>query len=396
MGLYARILRVPGIAILIASTTISRLPFAINGLAVILFLREETGSFAIAGAAAGGLTAGAAIGAPLAARLVDRRGVVLMMPLAVAHAAAILGVWALGESSAPTLALVATCVAAGTCFPPSGSVLRSRWPQLLDDAELVRGAYALDSVTIEVSFVTGPLITAAIVAASGPESALGLSAALVIFGNALFVWKLPGSRKPAEAPQGGFLGALASPAIRMIVATTIPVGFCVGTIEVAIPAFSDARGTAELAGVLLALWSLSSGVGGLLFGIRAARGELVDTYLRVSLLFPLLCAPVALAGSSPVAMGLLVMAAGAPIAPLIASRNELIATIAPLGSGAEAFTWLMTSLVTGLSLGTALGGAVIEVSGWPEAVLAGAAVATLGSLAAFAFRRTLRPAPVTA
>ncbi len=73
---------VPAFAVLITSTMITRLPFAINGLAVILFLRAETGSFATAGLAAGALALGAGIGAPLAGRLVDRRGAVMLMPLA--------------------------------------------------------------------------------------------------------------------------------------------------------------------------------------------------------------------------------------------------------------------------------------------------------------------------
>ena len=121
-----------------------------------------------------------------------------------------------------------------------------------------------------------------------------------------------------------------------------------------------------MAGVLLALWSLASGVGGLVFGARQPRRELLDIYLAVTLLFPFVCVPLILA-SSPVAMGVLVLAAGAPIAPLIATRNQLIAIVAPAGTGTEAFSWLMTSLIAGISFGTAVAGGVIEASGWEEA-----------------------------
>jgi MFS family permease len=141
MAIYGRILREPGVAVLIAAATLTRLPFAINGLAVILFMREATGSFATAGLVAGSLALGAALGAPFAARLVDRRGAVWLMPLAIVHGAAILALWGLGEVDAPSIALVATGLVAGASFPPSGAVLRSRWPELLaGDPELVRGA----------------------------------------------------------------------------------------------------------------------------------------------------------------------------------------------------------------------------------------------------------------
>jgi len=393
VSIYGRILGVPGLAILIVATTITRLPFAINGLAVILFLRETTGSYATAGLAAGALALGAGIGAPMSARLVDRRGAAMLLPLACAHAAAILSLWALGAAEAPTAALIGASLLAGVSFPPSGSVLRSRWPEMLDhDPELVRGAYALDSVTIEVSFVTGPLITALLVALTGPEAALAVSAVLVIAGTSLFIWKLPDSGRgiPAEDIVGG-LGPLRAPAIRLIALTTVPIGFCIGTVEVAIPAFSEEAGSAALAGILLALWSLASGIGGLVFGARTGNRELLGTYLVITALFPLACLPL-VAASSPVAMGILVMLAGVPIAPLIATRNELVAAVAPRGTGTEAFSWLMTSLIAGLALGTAISGAVVESSGWPEAVLVGVAVSTLGATVAFLSRGALRPA----
>ena len=150
-----------------------------------------------------------------------------------------------------------------------------------------------------------------------------------------------------------------------------------------------------LAGVLLAVWSAASGVGGLVFGARRPRRELLDIYLAVTLVFPLVCAPLILA-SSPVAMGLLVLAAGAPIAPLIATRNQLISIVAPAGTGTEAFSWLMTSLIAGISLGTAVAGGVIEGGGWERAVVVGVAVAMAGSIASFVWREALQPAPAAA
>lgn len=373
---------------------LTRIPYAINGLATILFVRAETGSFATAGLAAGGLAIGAGIAAPLIGRLVDRRGAILLMPVAFGHAAAILSLWILGVSGAPSWALVACAALAGLCYPPSGSVLRSRWPEMMDgDPELLRGAFALDSVMIEVSFVSGPLLTAILVALVAPQAALALSAALVVAGTAMFLWKLPDPRRviPHGDRMGG-LGPLRSPGIRAVALSTIPFGFLIGTVEVSIPAFSDAEGSAAMAGVLLAIWSLASGVGGLVFGARPPRRELIDTYLAVTLIFPIVCAPLILA-SSPVAMGLLVLAAGAPIAPLIATRNQLIADVAPPGTGTEAFSWLMTSLIAGISLGTAVAGGVIEGSGWEQAVAVGVAVAAVGSVGSFVWRGALRPEP---
>jgi MFS family permease len=393
MAIYGRILRVPGVAVLIAAATLTRLPFAINGLAVILFMRDATGSFATAGLVAGSLALGAGMGAPFAARLVDRRGAVWLLPLAIVHGAAILALWGLGEIDAAAVALVASALVAGASFPPSGAVLRSRWPELLaGDPELVRGAYAFDSVTIEISFVSGPLITGALVALAEPQAAMALSSVLVVAGTLLFLSRLPDARRalPASEHTAG-LGPLRSPAIRLIALTSVPVGFCIGSVEVVIPAFSEEAGDAALAGVLLSVWSLASGIGGLIFGARQSRRELLDSFLLIGALFPLATLPMVAAGA-PVTMALFVAMSGAPIAPLIATRNELISQVAPEGTGTEAFTWLMTALIAGLSLGTAVAGAVVESNGWAEAVLIGVAVAAVGAIMTFARRGSLRPA----
>ena len=117
-------------------------------------------------------------------------------------------------------------------------------------------------MTIELSFVSGPLIVGGLVVLSGPEAALAVSSALVVGGTLLFLSRLPERRRalPVSEHTAG-LGPLRSPAIRMIALTTIPVGFCIGTVEVALPAFSAEIDDAALAGVLLALWAAASGVG---------------------------------------------------------------------------------------------------------------------------------------
>ncbi|MET0957273.1 MAG: MFS transporter [Solirubrobacterales bacterium] len=392
MNVYGQILRAPHIAALIGAALLTRLPLAINGLAVLLFLREETGSFGIAGLVVGALALGSALGAPFGSRLMDRRGARMLIPLAVVHASSVLAIWALGEAGAPTAALIAVALLAGASLPTAGAVLRSRYTDLLDDERLVHGAYALDSVTIEIAFVSGPLLTAIAVALVGPAPALGLSAVLVLAGAILFSASLPGSGEPhpAAADHRGALGPLRDPAIMMVALSTVPVGFCLGTIEVSIPAFAAGEGGSVLAGVLLAAWSGASGIGGLIYGARASTRPRFDSFLAIAVCFPLACLPVALAWS-PASMFALVLLAGAPIAPLIASRNLLVGALAPHGTGAESFTWLMTALVVGLSAGNAIGGAVIEAEGWPAAVLAGCAVAAIGAAFTFGFRGSLRP-----
>jgi predicted MFS family arabinose efflux permease len=271
-------------------------------------------------------------------------------------------------------------------------VLRARYPVLFAGRpELIQGAFALDSVLTETIFTVAPLLTALLVVLLDPAAALLVSAAAVLVGSVALVTALPPLPRTDAAQAPGRLGALASPGIRTLVATMLPVGFAFGALEVALPAFADDEGAPELAGVLLALWSMGSLAGGLVYGARPRRRPLARVHLLIALWLPFTLVPLA-AATSPVAMALLVLPAGALIAPLIATRNELAGRVAPAGAQTEAFTWPLTAMVAGIALGAAAAGALADGTGWQAAVLAAAGTAAAGAAISAGRRATLAPA----
>ena len=395
MKAYAAVLRAPHVAALIGATLLARFPIGINALAIVLYLRAERGSFAVAGAVAGALAAGSGIGAPIQGRLVDAFGQRrVLVPLGVVHAAALGALVASTEAGAPVAVLVAFGFLAGFAIPPTSSVLRSMWPDLLRDRpQLIQAAYALDSVLIELIFVAGPLLTALIATVLAPPAALVLSAVSVVIGTVAFT-ALPPSRavRPQpDRPRAGVLGALGSPGVRTLVLTSLPAGVAIGICEVTLPAFSHASGAAAAAGILLAVWSLGSATGGLVYGALPNRPPLQRVHLAVSALLPVSLLPMA-AASSVGAMALLVIPAGMFIAPLLATRNELVGWVAPEGARTEAYTWPVTAFVGGIAVGSALAGVIVESASWRTAFVAAAAIAAAGALIAVARRHTV-PAP---
>ena len=392
MRRYLEILRSPHVGALFATSLLARLPMGINALALVLLVRAETGSFAAAGAAAGALALGTGLAAPLTARAIDALGERTLLALAAVSAAALVAVIVLARADAPAGALVAAALIAGAAFPPTSSVVRTRYPVLFARRpELVQGAFALDSVLTETIFTVGPLLTAALVVVFEPAAALLVSAAAMLAGTTAMVAALPPGEEPGRRPDGR-LGALAAPGIRTLVASMLPVGFAFGALEVALPAFAHDEGRPELAGVLIALWAAGSAAGGLVYGARPRRGSLGSVHLRVALLLPLSFVPLALA-TSPVAMGLLVLPAGVLIAPLIATRNELAGAVAPHGVQTEAYTWPLTAMIAGISLGAAVAGALADATSWQVAVLAAVAGSALGALVSTARRATLAAVP---
>jgi MFS family permease len=391
---YLAVLRAGRIGWLELATLVGRLPIGINGLALVLFLKEETGSFGPAGAVAGGMALGIGLGAPIMGRIVDRRGTGVLMLLAAGHAAGILGLLALGKADAPQVLLVALAVFTGAMFPPSPSVLRARFPALLrDQPHLMQSAYALDSVLLELSFVTAPLLVALVVAVLDPGAALVLAAATGVAGTAAFVALLPAGCEPVR-PAGAdrdLLGPLRSPALRALVITMLPFGFAIGAVEVSLPAFSEAEGNRDLAGILLATWSIGSAVGGFVYGVRPRAIPVARAHFRFAVLLPLGFLPALLAPSIPL-MALLIVPAGLFIAPLIATRNELASSVAPPGTATEALTWPLTALVGGIALGAAVGGALADAEGWRAVILAAVAAGSVGAAIATSRRATLAAA----
>ncbi len=393
MRSYLEILRAPHVARLFAASLLARLPLGINGLAIVLLVKDETGSFGAAGAAAGALALGSGLCAPLSARLIDTLGPRMLLVLAVICSVGLLAVIALARTGAPGFALVAAAFLAGAAFPPTSSVLRAQYPVLFADRPaLMQGAFALDSVLTESIFTVAPLITAGLVVLFEPAAAILLSAAAVIVGTVVLVAALPPVDESAAAPSSGRgLGALAVPGIRTLVGSMLPVGFAFGALEVALPAFADHEGRPELAGVLVALWALGSVAGGLAYGARPRRGSLARVHLRVALLLPISFLPLALA-TSPATLAFLVIPAGLLIAPLIATRNELAGLVAPAAARTEAYTWPLPALVAGIALGAAASGALADATSWQTAVLAAAVAAALGAAVSTGRRATLVPA----
>src|ERR671916_2144298 len=107
MERYLESLRRPRVARLFVASLFARLPLGINGLAIVLLVEAETGSFGAAGAAAGALALGSGLCAPLAARLIDALGPRMLLVLSAICAAGLLAVIVLARSGAPGVALVA-------------------------------------------------------------------------------------------------------------------------------------------------------------------------------------------------------------------------------------------------------------------------------------------------
>jgi MFS family permease len=392
---FARVLRAPDVARLLGAAVLARMPIGIDSLGMVLFVRAETGSFARAGLVTAAFGLGVAFSAPVLGRLIDRRGHArVMLPLAALHAGSLGALVAFGLAGAPTGVLVACGLAGGISVPPVGSVVRPLLAGLLvSDESLLPTAYALDGIAIELVFVAGPLLTAAIVIVASPAVALLVACGFVLVGTLVLV-TTPASR--AWRPEAGdrerhWLGALASPGVRTIVAATAPVGFALGATEVTMTAFAADHGSRAAAGALMAAWAAGSGVGGLAYGGREHMSAPGPRWVRLALIFPLCSVPLLVAPSIP-AMVPLALIAGLCLAPYMAAVNQLVGDVAPAGAITEAFSWPITAIGLGAAGGSAMAGAIAQTWGWRPGFGAVVAAGAVTGLIALAGRATVRAA----
>jgi predicted MFS family arabinose efflux permease len=188
--------------------------------------------------------------------------------------------------------------------------------------------------------------------------------------------------RPHALRERDLTGALRGPGVRVLVAVFLLCGLSVGGVEVAVPAALDSTGHRELTGLLLGLW----GVGSMLAGFAIGRlGAPTDPPRRLAIALAAWGVAHAAVGASgdPIALGLVLLVAGASIAPTFVSANGMLDDLAPTGTLTEAFTWTSTGISVGIAAGSAIAGLLVEAA---SPAVAMAALGAGGVLAALVVR----------
>lgn len=226
----------------------------------------------------------------------------------------------------------------------------------------------------------GPSLVAVIVSASGPPEALFASAAALMVGVLAFSLHpttraaLPVADAAVPAPRS-FRMALPVPIV--VAAVTLVGAF--NFVELATVAFARSHDTPASSGVVLAVWSSGSLVGGLVMGTRVSGSAV--TARRVALLMVVLAAGTALPALSPSIwlLAVTLFIGGAAIAPTFGALYSLAASKAPAERPTEAFGWLSSGFQVGSALGATGGGAIVQAAGSRVAFVAAAGVVLVGA-----------------
>jgi hypothetical protein len=221
-----------------------------------------------------------------------------------------------------------------------------------------------------------------------PSASLSLCALVAVLGTLVFA-----ASPLSRSWQGGRLtrsrgGALAGVGIRVVLLSAVLGGWVVGAAEVGLPAFAIHVGSRGSAGVMLALFSIGSMIGGLLYAARRWQEPVASRYAMVLTGAGVVMVPLTFADSLPAGI-LLSAIAGLGVAPMLSSQFSLVGALALEGSTTEAFTWHRGATVGGIAIGSALGGALVQSLGVSAAFALGCTGAVFAALLALLARQSI-------
>jgi MFS family permease len=419
---YRALFATPGVLRVALPSLIGRLPIGMSTLLFVLVVHAGTGSYGAAGLATAANAALTAVTAPALGRLADRGRPVAVLVWTGVGQAALFGALVVGLRAELAVPLVVALAGlAGALNPPIGAVTRVVLPRLARDPEAVQTAFALDAISVELTFVVGPMVVGVVAAILDPYAAAILAAALTAAG-AVVLATAPAVRsayavpRPVVPPRDGRRwrrdrrggdrrrgdrrrgerrrGPLRARGMVVVLAVAGLEAAAYGVMEVAIPAHAGYLGQADSAGALVAVWSAGSIVGGLWYSGRTFRTPPHRQYAI------LMCANVVGFGSVLLAtdlpsLGVLLFLAGLVISPTTAVEYTLVTALAPRGTETEAFTWSGSAVYLGFAGGSALAGSVLSSTlATARGLAVSAVVATglvfAGAVLAVAYRRRLQ------
>jgi predicted MFS family arabinose efflux permease len=380
---YRAVLRQPAVGWLLVASLVGRLATPMSGLSLVLFAAAASGSYADAGAVVAAHTVGIAVSNPVLGRVADRLGQRrVLVPTAAIYAAALCSLTGVSRPGLP--AMLALALVAGLSQPPVAASARALWPQVVTGQGELATLYAAEATLQEIGFIAGPAVVAAVTAALGAHAAPAFTGVVQLVGTTAFVAHPATTRRGMRAAATDRRRPLRSAGLQTLLVAGLCVVAGLNAVEVGVAAFAREHHAPASAGVLVAVWSAGSLVGGLMFGAQvagSARRVLGWLLVATALGFLLL-----VAGRNTPELGALLVLSGVVIAPTLGCVYTLVSRVSSEGSATEAFGWMTSAFMAGAAIGSAVGGAMVQRWG-TTAAFDVAALLSLGAVVVATVRR---------
>lgn len=360
---YSRVLALPGVRASVVVMLLARLPEAAMGIAMTLHVVIGLGrGYGAAGLVGGLSTAGAAVGAPFVGRLLDRYG--LRWVVAVCTVAS-----AVFWMAAPSLRyewLLLVALPAGVLSVPSRVLAKQVLAALVPPGQR-RTAYALDSMSVELTFVFAPAaVTMVATQVSTTAALIGIGVAFALTGAAIWVTNPPLRTASEPAADRTPMRTWLTPRLREALLVAAGALFVMAGMEIALLASLRTSGDLEWTGLVIAIICVASILGGLIHGgVRRSLSQLQLITLQAALTIP-----VALFIQPWWVLALVLVPMALACAPTVAATSETVTDAAPPHVRGEAVGLQGAASQLGIACGSPVIGVVIDHSSVPWGFIA--------------------------
>ncbi|MEI8065813.1 MAG: MFS transporter [Actinomycetes bacterium] len=355
MRAYFELLKIRGAQVLLISAFPARLAYSMIGLGTYFKVQHATHSISAAGLAVGLEGMSSALTAGVRGSIMDRWGLKWPLRTFVPAYAALIIIFNLGQSR-NELILVAFIL--GFTAPPINLSVRPMW-KITVPPDMIRTAYAMDTSVMTSVGVFGPVLVTTLALSSHPASALNACAGFMLFGGGMMAL-LPATK--AWVPEKKVKGELPIwkvPAIRLLMLEGVFIGFGWGAFYIGVPAFATLQNVSHRTGLILAVMSAFTVIGGLLAGLISSKTSSLQAFRRLYLAWFIFSLP--LAFTFPDWRLMLVVAfIGLVNGGLHVFYWEITEAVRPRGSAVAALGWLWTVEGTCAALGQAAGGFISQ------------------------------------
>lgn len=384
---YIDLLRTPGVARIIAAQLTARFPSGMISLAFLLHMERIFDSYAAAGIVLAATSVGQAVSGPLTSRLMGVLGMRRVLITTILICAASLTT--IGLASLPLWGYVVLGLVTGLSYPPVQPAVRTIYPKMVNGRQLTP-LFSLDASAQEIIWIAGPVVATFVGTQVSTVAAVLLNVVFLLGGGAWFVLSPEVGRVRIPRSKRRFGAVLSRPPV--LIATVVGflvVGSCAAIETGVVATFGDAHGPE--AGLVLAIWAVSSLLGGLAFG----HLPIGPWALARRILVIFVGATLAIFAWEFWTLALTLVIAGLCLAPALAVMFSAVSASVKFSDTAEAYGWVGTGQLIGAAAGSAIAGFVIDAlrsgdsTGAAGAFWASAAFALLALIVAAVFARSM-------
>lgn len=356
---YRELFKAPGSVAFSITGFFARMPISMISIGILTMFAVEGINYTTAGYVSASYVFANAIITPQISRLADEYGQArVARPAVLISSISLCCLLIAAHYHAPVYTMILAAVLTG--FMPSfGSFVRTRWSQLYHGSNLLRSAFAFESIADEVIFMVGPIIaiefTNRFFPAAGP-----LSAAVIMLVAGWF-FTLQKSTEPVargRTKQGSHSVIFLLP-IQLLFILLFCVGTIFGTAEISAVALAKSLGETNYTALPLVVYALGSFIAGIIYGTVPTRMKLskqliVAVFVAAVTTLPLLMV------SNLWDLSIVLFIAGAACSPTIIICMSLIDAIVPPEKLTESMSWGTTGMAMGVATGAALSGRLID------------------------------------